>query len=261
MLRTMLQIIGIYKIYEKWLNVSVAKKEKPSHIAVILDGNRRWASYTGLNPREGYKYGAQKVEELLNWCLDLGIRTVTLYALSLENMQRRKSSELEEIYRVLIEKSKDFLNNDRVWREKVRFKIIGRKWLLPIEVRETLDKLEAATKQHDKFFLNVAVAYGGRAEIVDALKNICREIIEGKLRIEDINEKTVEEHLYTNGIPNPYPDLVIRTSGEERISNFLLWQVAYSELVFIDVYWPEFRKIDLLRAIRIYQQRERRMGA
>ncbi len=257
----MLQIIGIYKIYEKWLNVSVAKKEKPSHIAVILDGNRRWASYTGLNPREGYKYGAQKVEELLNWCLDLGIRTVTLYALSLENMQRRKSSELEEIYRVLIEKSKDFLNNDRVWREKVRFKIIGRKWLLPIEVRETLDKLEAATKQHDKFFLNVAVAYGGRAEIVDALKNICREIIEGKLRIEDINEKTVEEHLYTNGIPNPYPDLVIRTSGEERISNFLLWQVAYSELVFIDVYWPEFRKIDLLRAIRIYQQRERRMGA
>jgi len=261
MIRTLLRLFGAYALYEKWLSASIKNKEKPSHIAVILDGNRRWASYSGLNPEDGYWYGAQKVEELLNWCLDLKIRVVTLYALSLENMQRRKARELEEIYKVLLKKSEDFMNNERVWREKVRFKVIGRKWLLPIDVREALEKLETATKHHNNFFLNIAVAYGGRAEIVDALKKICTKVLEGSLSIDEINEKTVEEHLYTNEIPNPYPDLVIRTSGEERISNFLLWQVAYSELVFLDVYWPEFRKIDFMRAIRIYQQRERRMGA
>ncbi|MEM1518272.1 MAG: polyprenyl diphosphate synthase [Nitrososphaerota archaeon] len=261
MLYTLLRLLGAYTLYEKWLYNSIKRKEMPTHIAVILDGNRRWASYSGLNPEEGYRYGAQKVEELLNWCLDLGIKVVTLYALSLENMQRRKKSELEEIYRVLIKKSEEFLKNERVWREKVRFKIIGRKWLLPYEVRQTLEKLEIATNHHNNYFLNIAVAYGGRAEIVDALRKICVKVLRGELNIDDINERIVEEHLYTNGIPNPHPDLVIRTSGEERISNFLLWQVAYSELVFLDVYWPEFRKIDFLRAIRIYQRRERRMGA
>lgn len=261
MLHTLLRLLGVYAFYEKWLYNSVRKKEMPTHIAVILDGNRRWASYSGLNPEEGYRYGAQKVEELLNWCLDLKIKIVTLYALSLENMQRRKKSELEEIYRILMKKCEDFLKNERVWREKIRFKVIGRKWLLPDEVRQTLEKLESATSRHDNYFLNIAVAYGGRAEIVDALRKICVKVLRKELSIEDIDEKVVEEHLYTNGIPNPYPDLVIRTSGEERISNFLLWQVAYSELVFLDVYWPEFRKIDFLRTIRIYQQRERRMGA
>lgn len=261
MINRLLRLVGAYAFYERRLSDMVSRGAMPNHIAVILDGNRRWASMSGLPTKEGYRYGAEKIEELLEWCLELGIRVITLYALSLENMQKRSGEELSEIYRLLVEKAQDFMNDERVWRERIRFKVIGRKWLLPDYVREALEELEKATMHHDGFFLNVAVAYGGRAEIVDAIKRIGLRLRRGELEPEAINEEIVEKHLYTNGLPHPYPDLVIRTSGEERISNFLLWQLAYSELVFLDVHWPEFRKIDLLRAIRTYQQRHRRFGS
>jgi len=261
MMNRLLRFMGAYSFYERWLSTTVSKGHMPNHIAVILDGNRRWASMSGLAAKDGYRYGAQKIEEMLDWCLDLGVRVITLYALSLENMQKRSRDELDEIYRLLVEKSRDFMRNERVWRYKARFKVIGRKWLLPERVRVALEELERATSLHDRYFVNVAVAYGGRAEIVDAIKKIGAKVKNGELELEEINEELVEKNLYTNGLPHPFPDLVIRTSGEERISNFLLWQLAYSELVFLDVHWPEFRRIDLLRAIRTYQQRNRRFGA
>ncbi len=261
MIEELLRFAGVYSIYEQWLERTVRAGEMPQHLAVILDGNRRWARRHGLSTSQAYRHGADKVEELLRWCLDLGIRIVTLYVLSVENVLRRPREELEEIYAVLLERAERFLKEELVWREKVRFKIIGRIDYLPQEVASSLLKLEKETVNHDRFHLNIAVAYGGRMEIVDAFRKILRQAQRGAIAPEMIDEKIIESNLYTNGLPKPDPDLVIRTSGEERISNFLLWQIAYSELVFLDVFWPSFRRIDLLRAIRTYQQRVRRYGS
>jgi tritrans,polycis-undecaprenyl-diphosphate synthase [geranylgeranyl-diphosphate specific] len=261
MIERILRLAGAYSLYEKWLERTVMGGEMPQHLALILDGNRRWARMRGLSTAQAYRYGADKVEELLRWCLDLGIRVVTLYVLSVENIMRRPPEELEDLYNVLLEKVERFLAEELVWKEKVRFKIIGRLNYLPPKVAESLLKLEEATKGHDRFHLNIAVAYGGRAEIVDAVKKLLKQVMRGEIHPDEVDEQVIEKNLYTNGLPKPDPDLVIRTSGEERISNFLLWQIAYSELVFLDVYWPAFRRIDLLRAIRTYQQRVRRYGA
>ncbi|MCS7145712.1 MAG: polyprenyl diphosphate synthase [Nitrososphaerota archaeon] len=260
MIEKTLRLLGIYTLYERWLERTVSAGEIPQHLAVILDGNRRWAKSAGLPPSQAYRYGADKVEDLLRWCLKIGIKIVTLYVLSLENIVRRPSEELEEIYRLLMERAERFLKDETVWREKVRFRVIGRLDYLPAEVAESLRRLERETMHHDRLHLNIAVAYGGRAEIVDAVRKICGAVAAGEVLPHQIDEEVIERNLYTNGLPKPDPDLVIRTSGEERISNFLLWQIAYSELVFLDVYWPSFRKIDLLRAIRTYQQRSRRFG-
>lgn len=258
--RALLKLLGAYKLYERWLSNTIKEGEMPSHIALILDGNRRWAADRGLYPWVGHRFGAEKVDELLNWCLDLGIKVVTLYVLSTENFKRPRH-ELQEIFNLLKEKSIHYLNDERIHRHRVRIKVIGRRELLPPDIREALERLEEVTKNYDNLFVNIAVAYGGRAEIVDAARKIAEEVAAGRLKPEEIDERVMERHLYTADLPNHEPDLIIRTSGEERISNFLLWQSAYSELVFLDVYWPEFRKIDLMRAIRIYQRRQRRMGA
>ncbi len=260
MIEKILRLLGVYSLYERWLERIVDSGNIPQHLAVILDGNRRWARSVGIPPSKAYRFGADKVEELLRWCLKIGIRIVTLYVLSVENIMKRPREELEEIYRILAERAERFLRDETVWREKVRFRVIGRLDYLPSEVAESLRRLERETMHHDRFHLNIAVAYGGRAEIVDAVKKICSKVAEGELQPDQVDEETIEHNLYTNGLPKPDPDLVIRTSGEERISNFLLWQIAYSELVFLDVYWPSFRRIDLLRAIRTYQQRTRRFG-
>ena len=259
MLRELLRLIGVYKLYEKWLERTIRKREIPSHIALIMDGNRRWARERGLYPWDGHRIGAEKVDDLLQWCIDLGVKVITLFALSTENLRRPKQ-ELEEIFNLLKEKSIQYLRDERIYKHGIRIRVIGRKNLLPEDVRESLEKLEKATENHDKLYVNLAIAYGGRSEIVDAAKSIARDVILGKIRVEDIDEELIEKYLYTADLPNHEPDMIVRTSGEERISNFLLWQSAYSELVFLDVYWPEFRKIDLMRAIRIYQSRSRRMG-
>lgn len=261
MIEKVLKAMGVYRLYEASLLRNVARSEVPHHLAVILDGNRRWASMSGLALRDGYRRGAEKVDELLEWCLELEIKVVTLYVLSLENMLRRSIEELEIIYGLLKEKSRQYESDERIHKHSVKIRVIGRKWLLPSDVREALERLEIATSKYGNYHVNIAVAYGGRAEIIDAIKLIVEDAKNGRLSVESIDEGLFEKYLYTNGVPYPYPDLVIRTSGEERISNFLLWQIAYSELVFLDVYWPEFRKIDLLRAIRTYQARNRRYGA
>ena len=249
----------VYKVYEKILWNQVKDGKRPDHIGVILDGNRRWANERLMSSSLGHHYGADKVEDLLRWCLDLDVRAITLYAFSTENF-RRPEKEVSEIMGLLCEKLKRAKDNEEILTNKVRIRAIGRLHLLPEETQHLIEEVEEATKTYDKHFLNVAVAYGGRAEIVDAMKEIASEVKVGRLTIDDINEEVVENHLYTAHLPKSDPDLVIRTSGEERLSGFLLWQSAYSELCFIDVYWPDFRKIDLLRAVRTFQQRERRFG-
>jgi tritrans,polycis-undecaprenyl-diphosphate synthase [geranylgeranyl-diphosphate specific] len=163
--------------------------------------------------------------------------------------------------KIVEEKLHEILEEEQIHRHKVRVKVIGRLSLLPNNVQEIVRNVEEATKDYDEHFLNVALAYGGRAEIVDATKKIAEKVEKGKLSPEGIDERVFESHLYTAYMPKQDPDLVVRTSGEERLSGFLLWQCAYSELCFLDVYWPEFRRIDLLRAVRTYQRRKRRFGA
>jgi len=259
MLKTLLSAAGVYKIYEKWLQYQLKNGGKPEHIAIILDGNRRWAMGQSINPWMGHHFGADKVEDLLKWCLDLDVESITLYAFSTENFQR-PSKEVQQILRIVEEKLRQILTDERIHRNKVRVKIIGRLGLLPKSLQELISEVEEATKNYGDHFLNVALAYGGRAEIVDAAKKIAEEIERGELKPDAIDEQVFENHLYTAYLPKQEPDLIIRTSGEERLSGFLLWQSAYSELCFLDVYWPDFRRIDLLRAVRTYLKRKRRYG-
>jgi len=232
----------------------------PEHIAIILDGNRRWASENALNPWVGHHFGAEKIRSLLDWCLDLKVTSITLYAFSTENFER-PSHEVEEIMKIAREKLQEVLADDRIHKNKVRVKVIGRRSLLLPSLQRLIADVESATRNYDEHFLNIALAYGGRAEIVDAAKKIAQKIENGELSSNVIDEQVFENHLYTAHLPKQDPDLVIRTSGEERLSGFLLWQSAYSELCFLDVYWPGFRRIDLLRAVRTYQKRKRRFGA
>ncbi len=259
MLRKLLEILGAYKLYEYWLWRQVKDGRMPSHVALILDGNRRWARKRGAPPWIGHKEGAKKVEEVLKWCLDLGIKTITLYTFSMENFNRSEEEvhELMKIFEQYLNKLRD---SEIIYANEVHVKAIGRTYLLPRNIQELLREIEEQTNRFQKYFLNIAIAYGGRAEITDAVKRIAEDVKKGRLEVSEINERLIEKYLYTAHLPNPDPDLIIRTSGEERLSGFLLWQSAYSELCFLEVYWPDFRRIDLLRAIRTYQKRERRFG-
>ncbi|RLF07012.1 MAG: di-trans,poly-cis-decaprenylcistransferase [Thermoprotei archaeon] len=259
MFRKVLKALGIYKLYEKLLENEVKSGNLPNHIALILDGNRRWAKMRNLPSWLGHEKGAKKVEEVLDWMLDLGIKTVTLYVLSTENLKRDKR-ELEKLFHIISKYLDKALNNEKILKYGVKVKAIGNLSLLPIEIQNKIRALEAKTASNNERFLNIAIAYGGRLEIINATKKIAQDVLEGKIKIDEIDEKLFEKYLFTSHLPNPSPDLVIRTSGEERLSNFLLWQSAYSELIFLDIYWPDFRRIDLLRAIRTYQKRHRRFG-
>ncbi|MHA1263705.1 MAG: polyprenyl diphosphate synthase [Candidatus Helarchaeota archaeon] len=235
-----------------WRQIAANRLRTPRHIGIILDGNRRFSRAHGLEIWAGHTLGAKKVEEVLGYLWELGVRILTLYVFSIENFNRSKE-EVDNIMRLAEEKFTQLLTHPLIYKYKVRIRAIGRKEMLPESVQEAIRKVEEATKDFQDYFLNIAIAYGGRAEIIDAIKKMVKEE-----DIENINEQTFEKYLYTAGLPNP--DLIIRTSGEVRISGFLLWQAAYSELYFADIYWPEIRKIDLWRAIRAYQQRQRRYG-
>lgn len=260
MFQTFLSVIGAYKFYERWLWHQVKNGFKPEHIAIILDGNRRWASEKALNPWFGHEKGAEKVDELLDWCLKLNVKSITLYAFSTENFAREKN-EVEEIMRIAEEEFRKILTDERIRKSKVRVKVIGRVNLLPEGLQHLITDVEKATQNYGDHFLNIAFAYGGRAEIVDAARKIAEKVQEGKLNPEKIDEQMFEQYLYTSHMPKQDTDLIIRTSGEGRLSGFLLWQSAYSELCFLDVYWPDFRLIDLLRAVRTFEKRKRRFGA
>jgi tritrans,polycis-undecaprenyl-diphosphate synthase [geranylgeranyl-diphosphate specific] len=259
MLESALRYLGAYRVYEGRLKAQVQREETPSHIGIILDGNRRWAHNQGVSHGLGHEEGANRAEELLDWCHDLGIKTVTLYVLSTENLDRT-SQEVKELFDLIEARLGRLLSDTRIVKYKVNVRAIGHLDLLPDSIISLLRAIEAKTAGYSDHYLNIAVAYGGRAEITDVVRSIAQDVKDGSLSPEAISEDTVSKRLYTAYLPNQEPDLIIRTSGEERMSGFLLWQGAYSELVFVDVFWPAFRYIDLLRAIRTYQKRRRRHG-
>jgi tritrans,polycis-undecaprenyl-diphosphate synthase [geranylgeranyl-diphosphate specific] len=259
MLDSLLKIAGVYTAYEKWLTDQIKDHPMPEHVGIILDGNRRWAWERALKPKDGHSVGARVGEEVLDWCLEYGIKTLTLYTFSTENFDR-PGEEVNAVLKIVEEEAQKLRKDKRLHSQRVRVKTLGRIDLLPESLKNVLMELENETKDYDGHFLNVAIAYTGRAEIVDATKKIVEDVSQGNITLKQVDEDTFDKYLYTAHLPNPNPDLVIRTSGEERLSGFLLWQSAYSELVFVDVYWPEFRRIDFLRAIRLYQRRNRRFG-
>jgi tritrans,polycis-undecaprenyl-diphosphate synthase [geranylgeranyl-diphosphate specific] len=246
-----------YKAYEIKLLKLVKSGEVPNHIGIIMDGNRRFARELEMNPTYGHVEGKNKVEEVIEWCIDVGIKVLTVYAFSTENFHRSRE-EVMSLMKLFIDNLKRAADDKKVHENGIKIRVIGRRDILPKELIEAIEYAEEKTKNYDKFYFNIAIAYGGREEIIKAIKEIAEEVKDGKLKVEDITEETVQKHLYTADLPDP--DLILRTSGEERISNFLLWQSAYSEFYFADVYWPTFRKIDFLRAIRAYQMRHRRFG-
>jgi tritrans,polycis-undecaprenyl-diphosphate synthase [geranylgeranyl-diphosphate specific] len=248
-----------YRFYERKLESQIRKDPLPNHVAIILDGNRRWAKYHFLASKGIHAMGADKAEQLLTWIYDLKIKITTLYVLSIENLERDKK-ELDDIYNLLGIKLEKLYNDSRIHEREMKIKAIGNIDALPQSIKDILSKLEKETDHYDLTFLNIAIAYGGQQELVDAIKKIAQDVEKKELKISDITEQSIHSYLYTSHLPQPEPDLILRTSGEKRLSGFLLWQSAYSELVFMDVFWPEFRKIDLMRAIRTFQRRRRRYG-
>lgn len=249
---------ALYDAYERKLLEEVRKGNIPTHVAVIMDGNRRFARELGLDTEEGYLKGRERLEKLLEWCIELGIRVITVYAFSTENLKNRPRNEVDRLMELFAENFRKAADDPRVHEHRIRIRALGQVSLLPEGVQEAIRYAEEKTKGYTSFLYNIAIAYGGRQEIISAIRSIAEDILAGKVKTEEITEELLASYLYTRDLPDP--DLIIRTSGEERISNFLLWQAAYSELYFCDVYWPGFRKIDFLRAIRSYQMRSRKYG-
>jgi tritrans,polycis-undecaprenyl-diphosphate synthase [geranylgeranyl-diphosphate specific] len=248
----------VYKLYEKYLWMQIESGPIPLHVGIIPNGNRRWAQETGLPILEGHVYGYEKLKDVLKWLWELKVPYVTVFAMSTENCLYRSRVEVENLFNIIRKGLVELLNSNEIHKNRVRVSVIGRLEYVPSDIKDLIRKLEESTASYDNYFLTIALCYGGRQEIVDAVRSIAHDIASGLLRTDEINEEVFSKYLYTRNIPDV--DLIIRTSGEERISNFLLWQSAYSELYFCDVYWPEFRKIDLWRAVRSYQKRERRFG-
>jgi tritrans,polycis-undecaprenyl-diphosphate synthase [geranylgeranyl-diphosphate specific] len=235
----------------------IKKNYIPKHVAIIMDGNRRFAEELGLTLEKGHEYGKDKIKELLDWCFELNIKNLTLYAFSIENFDRGKN-EVTSLMNLCKEELKKAIKDSKIHKNQININVIGNLDSLPEKIKNSALFIMKKTKKYDKYHLNIALAYGGREEIIHAIKNIAMDVKKNNLKINEITKLKVSSYLYTSGIPDP--DLILRTSGEERISNFLLWQLAYSELYFSDVYWPAFRKKDFLKAIRTFQQRKRRFG-
>ncbi len=229
----------------------------PQHVGVMLDGNRRWAKSVGADTAHGYHAGAANIEPLLGWCEEVGVEVVTLWLLSTDNMNR-PPDELEGLLRI-IEGAVDTLAEEHRWR----LHPMGALDLLPASTAEKLKAAEEATRDIDGMLVNIAVGYGGRREIADAVRSLLQEHAAIGTSLEELagilDVEHIADHLYTKGQPDP--DLVIRTSGEQRLGGFLLWQSARSEFYFCEAYWPDFRRVDFLRAIRAYALRDRRYGS
>ena len=227
----------------------------PQHIAIIMDGNGRWAKKHAMGRIRGHRKGAQAVRTVVRTCREIGIKCLTLFALSTENLGRPED-EVSALMLLL----EEYLTKElpELQKQKIKLTTIGEINHLSKNVKEKLLETEALTAQNDQMILNLALSYGGRDEIIFAVKKLAQDIINNKLTIDEINKGMFDGYLETSAIPDP--DLLIRTSGEHRISNFLLWQLAYTELYFTDVLWPDFKREDILQAIAAYQQRERRFG-
>ncbi len=226
----------------------------PKHIAIIMDGNRRWAKAHNLDVAQGHKEGAENLKKIAKFANKIGIKYMTVYAFSTENWKRTKE-EVGALMKLLKFYIMDFFKS---YDENIKIKVIGKVSELPKDIQEEIAKVEEKTENNTGLVLNIAFNYGGRDEITTAVKRIAEKVKNNEIKIDDINEKLVSDNLYTAGEPDP--DLLIRTSGEERISNFLPWQISYSEFVFTDKYWPEYDEKELLESIKIYQKRTRRFG-
>jgi len=227
----------------------------PKHIAIIMDGNRRWAKQKGLQPVEGHYKGAEALKKVVRACRETEIPFLTVYAFSTENW-KRPQTEINALMNLLVE----YINKEKkeMQQNKIRFKALGKIEELPSEQLRAIKFIEEETKKNDKLCLNVALNYGGRKEILEAVQKIIMDLKQNKLQEESLNEEVFSSYLYTAGMPDP--DLLIRTSGEKRLSNFLLWQTAYTEIWYTSVLWPDFNETDLYSALSDYQKRKRRFG-
>ncbi|UVY85533.1 isoprenyl transferase [Brachybacterium sp. NBEC-018] len=246
----------LYRVYERRLTKELEDFSLPQHLGVIVDGNRRWAKAAGATTAQGHRAGAEKIVEFLSWCQDLEIPLVTVWMLSTDNLHR-PAEELGALYAIITETIEQIAGAGH------RVRLTGNADLLPAEVQDAIAGIREAAVVDSPLTVNVAIGYGGREEIVDAVRELVRDLGAQGLGPEEIasaiSTDSISEHLYTRGQPDP--DLIIRTSGEQRLSGFLLWQSVHSEYWFCETYWPGFRRVDLLRALREFCRRERRFGA
>lgn len=235
--------------------MEIIQENLPKHIAIIMDGNRRWAKERGLQPAEGHRQGAKTLEKLAKYCSKIGIKHLTVYAFSTENWKRSKD-EVNSLMLLL----KNYLTkfSKDVNKENIKIKVLGDLDSLEHDLKKSINDAIERTKNNTGMIVNVALNYGGRAEITNAVKKIAEKIKNNQLAVEDISENTVNKYLYTEGQPDP--DLLIRPGGELRTSNFLPWQLVYSEFWFPNKYWPEFSEKDIDEAIEIFQTRNRKFG-
>jgi short-chain Z-isoprenyl diphosphate synthase len=251
----------VYAFYVTRLEAAVMAHPRPAHVAVIMDGNRRWATEAGEKPGTGHRRGAEKALELIDWCADLGIREVTLWALSIENLER-SVEEVGTITDVAADAIAAIADGRRKTRLPIHLRVIGRRDLLPAGLASVVEQSAALSRDDGAMSVTVAIAYSGRDELLEAFRATVREAVDAGTppdRLADqLTAEALASHLYTKGSSDP--DLIIRTSGEVRLSGFLPWQSVYAEYHFAEAYWPAFREIDFLRAIRTYQQRARRFG-
>jgi tritrans,polycis-undecaprenyl-diphosphate synthase [geranylgeranyl-diphosphate specific] len=227
----------------------------PKHVAVIMDGNRRFSRRLMMKPWKGHEWGAKKVEAIFDWCREIGIKELTLYAFSVENFNRPKK-EFDYLMSLFKKEFERLKGDPRIYKNRIKINVLGRIWMFPKDVQERMKDIMDRTKSHNNYTVNFAMAYGGRTEVVDAARKIAEQVKNKKLKIEDINEKSFSRNLYMED----EPDLIIRTGGEHRTSNFLIWQSNYSEWVFLEKTWPEFEKEDLFKCIQDYTNRDRRFG-
>jgi short-chain Z-isoprenyl diphosphate synthase len=251
-----------YSLYEKRLARQVSSWNLPRHIGIIMDGNRRFARELGRSRvLFGHSRGAEKLREVLDWCQECNIPVVTVWSFSLDNFERN-DAEVQDLLQLFEERTRELIEGPDVHENQIRVRYIGKTGLLPASLQAAIDEIEHTTRNYDNFHLNIAMAYGGRQEITDAFRQYLRDRASEGASLTDvadeIDDTSIEPYLYTQG--QPEPDLILRTSGEIRMSGFLLWQSAYSEYYFCDTYWPAFRRIDLYRALREYSQRQRRLG-
>ncbi|GAA4288740.1 isoprenyl transferase [Georgenia daeguensis] len=246
----------LYQLYERRLVAALDPERIPRHVGVILDGNRRWARAVGTAPAHGHRRGADKITELLEWSEEVGVEVVTLWMLSTDNLQR-DPAEVADLLDIIATAVETLATTGR-WS----LRVVGSLDLLPDPIAERLRAAQARAEDVRGMQVNVAIGYGGRDEIADAVRSMLRERASAGQSLESVAESLtvddIADHLYTKGQPDP--DLVIRTSGEQRLGGFLLWQSVHSEYYFCEAYWPDFRRVDFLRALRDYAQRERRLG-
>lgn len=251
----------VYALYQNRLRAEVLASPLPHHVAVIMDGNRRWAARAGLGAGAGHRAGAETALQLIDWCASLGIHEVTLWALSLENLTR-SAEEVETITDVAADALDAMQSGRRHTRASIRLRVIGRADVLPERLRQSIEDSRTVSCDDGSVQVTVALGYSGREELIEASRATVRELLAAGVAPDELAERltadSIERHLYTFGSSDP--DLIIRTSGEVRLSGFLPWQSVHSEYYFCEVFWPAFREIDFLRAIRTYQQRTRRFG-